>query len=256
MSTSPASSPPDSCAGAQIRTLLLDIEGTTTSVEFVYGTLFPYVRAHLREFLKRHRTADLCDTLEMLRREHAADREQHRECPPWNERSDDAELEPIAAYVDWLMDRDRKSSGLKQLQGRIWEAGYASGELRGHVYPDVPSALARWRRQGREICIFSSGSVFAQKLLFAHSDAGDLTTFFHAQFDTTTGPKIQAESYRRIGAALGMAPGAILFLSDTVSELDAARDSGMRTLLTVRPGWRETDAHNHPIIKSFDEVLP
>ena len=158
------------------------------------------------------------------------------------------------AYVHWLMDRDRKSTGLKSLQGKIWEAGYRSGELRGQVYADVVPAFARWQEQNKQITIFSSGSVLAQKLLFSTTPAGDLTRFIRAYFDTTIGPKREAESCRRIAVALGLPPSEILFLSDVDAELDAARAAGIEIALCVRPGNPEAATCGHPLIHIFDEV--
>jgi len=155
------------------------------------------------------------------------------------------------------MDRDRKSTGLKALQGRIWEDGYRAGELRGKgaVYPDVRPALERWHAAGRTIAIFSSGSILAQRSLFANTTAGDLSPFLSGYFDTTTGPKREAGSYRRIAAALRQPPNAVLFVSDVSAELDAARATAMRTALCVRgtpaPGEKPTD---HPRIHSFAEL--
>ncbi len=189
---------------------------------------------------------DVAELVAQLRTEHAADAAA---APAW---SDDAP--GVTRYVHWLMDQDRKSTALKALQGRVWEEGYAQGALRGAVYEDVPLAFGRWRRQGRRLAIFSSGSVLAQKLIFGHSTAGDLTPQLEAFFDTTSGPKCEAESYRRIAGALGVVPAAVLFLSDVVAELDAARDAGMATFLSVRSG--EPPATEHPAVRDFDTVLP
>lgn len=183
----------------------------------------------------------------------------------WNEpevRADVARLEaehaddPAAAvaHVYWLMDRDKKSTGLKSLQGKIWEEGYRSGDLRGEVYPDVPPALERWRRQGIDIAIFSSGSVQAQRSLFTSTAAGDLTRFIRAYFDTTTGPKTAPDSYARIAAALERSPSEVLFLSDVGSELDAARTAGMQTVLCVRTPGSAPSTGGHPVIRTFDEA--
>jgi enolase-phosphatase E1 len=172
-------------------------------------------------------------------------------------RSAQGRLSPtsLVAYVHWLMDQDRKSTGLKALQGKIWEEGYRSGELKAEVYPDVLPALERWRSQGIEIAIFSSGSVQAQQSLFRNSVAGDLTGFIKAYFDTTTGPKREAESYTRIAAALERSPSEVLFVSDIVAELDAARTAGMRTALCVRaPEVQSTTAHL--VIHEFDDLGP
>jgi enolase-phosphatase E1 len=152
------------------------------------------------------------------------------------------------------MDRDRKSTGLKSLQGKIWEEGYRAGELKSEVYPDVLPALERWRRRGIDIAIFSSGSVQAQRSLFRQTTAGDLTRFIHDYFDTTTGPKTSAESYTRIAAALEHAPADLLFVSDIAAELDAARTAGMRTALCMRGVEMRSSAGAHPVIHTFDQL--
>jgi enolase-phosphatase E1 len=160
----------------------------------------------------------------------------------------------VAARVHWLMDQDKKSTGLKSLQGKIWEEGYRTGELRGEVYPDVPPALERWRRQAIDIAIFSSGSVQAQRSLFASTTGGDLTRFIRAYFDTTTGPKTAPDSYARIAAALERSPSEVLFLSDVGAELDAARAAGMRTALCVRTPGSAPPVGAHPVIRTFDDL--
>jgi len=235
--------------------LLLDIEGTTTPADFVTRVLFPYAREHVRDFLIR-RASEVRDDLALLYSEHQADERAGSSPPPWRDGSPAESLGSAVAYVQWLMDRDRKSTALKALQGRIWDEGYRAGQLRGQVYPDVPRAFARWRAQGRDVAIFSSGSVLAQKLLFSRSEAGDLTPFLRAYFDTTTGAKADAESYRKITRALGQEPPAVLFLSDVTAELDAARAAGMATGLCVRePGVWGVRSPEHPMVRSFDEVL-
>ena len=229
-----------------IRAILLDIEGTTTPVEFVHQVLFPYARARVHDYLTQHADdpavrADIA----LLRAEYAA--ESHASSlPPWDPE----------AYVYWLMDRDRKSTGLKALQGRIWEAGYQAGELKGkgEVYPDVRPALERWRNAGTTIAIFSSGSVQAQRNLFANTTAGNLAPFLSGYFDTTTGPKREAASYRRIAAALGSRTTEVLFISDVAAELDAARGAGMRTALCVRGASADDSPTDHPRIHSFAEL--
>jgi enolase-phosphatase E1 len=203
----------------------------------------------VRPFLEQHAAEpDVQADLARLREEYAAEVPHQAGLPPWS----------AVEYVYWLMDRDRKSTGLKSLQGKIWEAGYRAGELRGRaeVYPDVAPALARWRAQGRDVAIFSSGSVPAQRNLFANTTAGDLTAFIRAYFDTTTGPKTAAPSYQRIATALGRRPPDVLFLSDVRAELDAARQAGMATGLCVRSPETTAVPGGHPIIRTFDEVLP
>lgn len=235
---------------------MLDIEGTTTPVDFVYRVLFPYARAHLQEFVARHfRDPEVRDDIARLQAEHRADSGGGLGPPPWRADTAEDETASAIAYVQWLMDADRKSTGLKSLQGKIWETGYRTGELRGRVYPDVPPALMRWSGQGRDICIFSSGSVQAQRLLFSCSNAGDLTGCIRAYFDTTSGPKTEAPSYRRIAATLERAPQEMLFVSDVVAELDAARQSGMRTALCVRSPGSSADPGGHAVIHSFDDFF-
>ncbi len=153
------------------------------------------------------------------------------------------------------MDQDRKSPGLKSLQGKIWEEGYRSGELQGEVYPDVLPALERWHQEGIDVAIFSSGSVQAQRSLFRSTAAGDLTRLIRDYFDTTTGPKNSPESYRRIAAALERTPAEVRFLSDVTGELDAARAAGMQTALCVRGPGSASMTGGHAVIHSFDEFF-
>jgi enolase-phosphatase E1 len=229
---------PVSLAG--IRGLLLDIEGTTTPIAFVHDVLFSYAREHLREYLGKHfNDEDVRADIRLLQAEDAF--------------ADD--LDSVVAHVNRLIDLDRKSTGLKSLQGKIWREGYSAGTLRAQVYADVAPAFARWRDAGLSVSIFSSGSVLAQQLLFAHTEAGDLTPFISHYFDTGVGKKGEAESYRRIGGAIGLLPGEIVFVSDVVSELAAAREAGMRTVLSLRPGNQpQQPADEYLQVRSFDEL--
>jgi enolase-phosphatase E1 len=200
-------------------------------------------------FLERHwKDPEVRADIARLKTEHAAESSQPAP-PPWR---DDAAA--VVAYVHWLMERDRKSTGLKSLQGKIWEEGYRAGDLRSEVYPDVPPALERWRRQGIDIAIFSSGSVQAQRSLFTNTAAGDLTRFIRAYFDTTTGPKSAPHSYTRIAAALERSPSDVLFLSDVGAELDAARTAGMQTALCVRTPGSAPASGGHPVIRTLDGI--
>jgi enolase-phosphatase E1 len=217
--------------------VLLDIEGTTSSVQFVYEVLFPFARRELADFLRRRwGDPDVAHACEMMV-------------------GNNATPEGVAAEAIGLMDGDVKATGLKELQGLIWQEGYAAGRLTSHVYPDVPPALRRWTEQGLDLRVFSSGSVAAQKVFFAHTDAGDLLPLFHGHYDTTTGPKREAESYRRIAADMKLPTTAILFLSDVPAELDAAAQAGMRTGLVVRPGNAPVTAgHAHPVATDFGQI--
>ena len=165
---------------AGVRGILLDIEGTTTPIVFVHDVLFSYARTHAGEFLKSNITSDeVRADVAMLYEDHALDVCNDQEPPALTE-----ELESLADYIEWLIDQDRKSTGLKSLQGKIWRQGYSDGSLKSQVFPDVAPAFERWRAAGLSINIFSSGSVLAQQLLFAHTDAGDLTKFIDKYFDT------------------------------------------------------------------------
>ncbi len=240
----------------KIQAILLDIEGTTTPIDFVFRTLFPYARQRLPQFLATHSSdPNIRGDMDALRAQHRADAAGQLNPPQWVDDSPGAELTSTAAYGAWLIDRDSKCSALKSLQGKIWQEGYRTGELRGEVYPDVPAALARWSKQGKIICIFSSGSVLAQKLLFGSTPAGDLTRFLRAYFDITIGPKSAPESYLRIAEALALKTPNILFISDVAKELDAARDAGMQTALCARTKSTEQVASSHRAINSFEEIF-
>jgi enolase-phosphatase E1 len=241
---------------AGVSAVLLDIEGTITPIAFVTAVLFPHARQHLRSYLEDHaESTDLHALLSRLRQEHASDVRAGEPVPLWPEGTDAKYPAAAARYVEWLMDRDRKSPALKELQGRIWERGYERRELVGQVFPDVPQALERWRQQGIRVGIFSSGSVLAQQLLLRHSSAGDLTGLIEWYFDTTVGAKARPESYRRIIDIAGLPPPAILFVSDVVLELDAALEAGMQVRLSIRPGNPPAPAgHRDGSIVTFDEL--
>ncbi|MGH9409073.1 MAG: acireductone synthase [Vicinamibacterales bacterium] len=225
--------------------ILLDIEGTTTPISFVTETLFPYARSHLAPFLERNgRSIDGLKIIGRLHREHAVDRRRSAVVPPWSAKG----------YAEWLMDQDRKSPALKELQGRIWEEGYKDGSLAGQVFEDVPRAFMRWRDAGVPIAIYSSGSVRAQQWLFRTTAAGDLTPFISHHFDTAVGPKNDPGSYVRLAKTVGLEPGAIAFVSDVVSELHAARMAGFATIFSERQGNRPQPAHTHRVVRSFDDI--
>ena len=240
-----------------VRAILLDIEGTTTPLEFVYKTLFPYARSHVRQFLGKHLSSpEVRADIAGLRKEHMLDTRQGRNPLLFSQDTPEQELESVVSYFEWLMERDRKCMPLKSLQGKIWEEGYQSGELLGQVFDDVPRALQRWQEQKKNTCIFSSGSVLAQKLLFAHTTAGDLTRHISHYFDTTTGSKTDIQSYQKIARVLHQLPSEVVFISDVTTELDAAKSADMQTLLCVRPGNRPQPVSTHLLILTLDEVFP
>jgi enolase-phosphatase E1 len=184
-----------------------------------------------------------------LAAEHAADVAHGESPPPWSDTA-----ASLASYALWLMDRDRKSPGLKLLQGQIWEEGYRAGVLRGQVYDDVSKALRRWRDAGLDVAIYSSGSELAQRRLFESTDAGDLTPLIGGYFDTAVGAKNEPESYTRIAAALKRLPSQILFVSDVVAELNAARRAGLHGALSTRPGNPPQPPNEFEAIQDFDEI--
>jgi enolase-phosphatase E1 len=241
----------------QVRVVLLDIEGTTTPIDFVYKTLFPYAGRKVGCFLRDHvGEPEIHSLVRDLREQHDTDQAQGLEPPPW--RDDDAQTRTISfvEYVRWLIAKDSKCTPLKSLQGRIWREGFDAGELHGEVYADVPRALARWRKQGREVCIYSSGSVLAQQMLFQTVATGDLTRHIAAFFDTQTGIKTSAESYRKIAASRGHEPREFLFLSDAPTEIEAAQAGGMHAALCDRTASPSASPGARQIVHSFDEVFP
>lgn len=229
------------------KVFLLDVEGTIAPISLVYDQLFPYARAHFQDFLELHcGDPAVISDLRLLAAESAA--ETDLAAPKFSvpEYWDEA-----VPYLNWLMDRDRKSTALKSLQGRIWKGGFERDELKGTLFDDVPSALERWSSTA-SVAIYSSGSVAAQMLLFQHSTFGDLTPLIAGYFDTRTGPKTAKESYESIAGAMDCHPGEIMFFSDVVRELDPAREAGCHTRLVMREGNAPVeDSHGHRRIKSF-----
>jgi enolase-phosphatase E1 len=238
-----------------VTALLLDIEGTTTPIDFVYQTLFPYARVQARDYLTANLKSAQSDIRALLD-ENAEDTRQGLAPPPFEGPPGQVSIDSVVAYIHWLMDLDRKSTPLKSVQGKIWEQGYRRGNLRSQVFDDVPRAFKRWRQQGRMIVIYSSGSVLAQKLLFAHTEAGDLTPFISEFFDTNVGAKEDPDSYRRIADALELRRSEIVFVSDVTAELDAAAVAGLQTRLCLRPGNPPTaSGGSHTQIRTFDEIV-
>jgi enolase-phosphatase E1 len=243
--------------GSAIRVILLDIEGTTTTVDFVYKTLFPYASRKLESFLREHsKNPEFQPLIRELHAQHESDERHGLQPPNWHDNPDPARIDSAAGYGQWLMARDSKCMPLKLLQGKIWQQGYASGELHGEVFPDVPVAFERWRRQNRKICIYSSGSVLAQQLLFRTSTSGDLTTYIYAFFDTGVGAKTEKHSYKKIAAALSQTPEQFLFISDAVKEIEAAKSVGMQTRLCVREEHPPEGADVSGVIHDFHRVFP
>jgi enolase-phosphatase E1 len=225
-----------SAADAAPAAVVVDIEGTVGSIRFVKDVLFPFARARLRAFVEEHRARpDVARQLAAVQAETGL-----------------ADLEEQIAQLERWSDADRKATPLKAVQGMVWEGGYASGALVAHVYEDAVAALRRWAAARVPVYVYSSGSVAAQKLYFAHSAAGDLTPCLAGYFDTTTGPKQESASYRRIAATIGRSPADLLFLSDMEGELRAAAEAGLRAV-QVRREPLETGRFE-PFVTSFDDL--
>jgi enolase-phosphatase E1 len=219
-----------------IKAILTDVEGTTSAISFVKKTLFPYAREHMAEFVATH--GDNPEVRALL--EETCRMEGHAFDQEW----------AVQKLIQWI-DEDRKAPPLKAIQGLIWEYGYENGDFQGHLYEDAYRGLKRWHEQGLKLYVFSSGSVRAQKLMFAHTAWGDLTPWFSGHFDTRTGPKQESASYRAIAEQIGLQPGEILFLSDVEAELRAAREAGMQTILLIR----DVQTYQKESTSTFDSIL-
>lgn len=221
-----------------IKAIVTDIEGTTGSIDFVHQVLFPYAAKHLPDFIREQgEKPAVAEQVAAVRQEMA---------------QPDASLEAVIDQLLAWIAADKKVTPLKALQGLVWQAGYESGAYTGHVYPDAHQALQQWHDQGLGLYVYSSGSVYAQKLLFGYSDFGDLTPWFTGYFDTQVGGKREAASYQAIQAQLQQPAEQILFLSDVVEELDAAKAAGFKTVQLVRSAGMTTG--EHPEVASFAEI--
>lgn len=221
-----------------IKAIVTDIEGTTSSISFVKDVLFPYARSHLPDFIRQHQTDEKVAAL-------LADARR--------ETGEDLDIEQlITRFIDWI-DQDQKITPLKSMQGLIWHDGYLKGDFAGHIYEDAVRCLKAFKAQGYDLYIYSSGSVQAQKLLFGHSDYGDLTPLFSGYFDTHIGGKKESSSYQKIAEQIKLPPAEILFLSDIKEELDAARQIGFATYWLVREQTVDVQAE-HTQIRDFDAI--
>jgi len=228
-----------------MKSILLDIEGTTTPIEFVHKILFPFARRKVPGYISTNFENLESEILQFI--------SEHQKDLGYTDHFDPTSAKSVAKYLAFLIDADRKSTPLKSIQGKIWKEGYESGELKSEIFDDVPDAFERWKSAGMTVAIFSSGSVLAQQLLFRYTDHGDLTPFISSYFDTNIGPKRDSKSYEAIAAEIDISPAEILFVSDIIAELDAAREAGLSTALAVRPGNPpiETDV-SHRVVTTFD----
>ncbi len=223
-----------------IRLIVVDIEGTTTSVSFVFDVLFPYFRENISLLKTRLSEPEI-----------AAIVQQVKDIVKSETRTELSDQEAIAQLHQWSVE-DRKIAPLKAAQGILWEEGFKKEDFQGHIYEDVPRNLKKWQQQGIQLGVYSSGSAHAQKLLFGYSQFGDLTPYFNWNFDLKIGSKKEAASYQAIAQQTGFAPAEILFLSDVKAELDAAQAADLQTIQLVRPGTSPTEGH--PQVNNFDEI--
>ncbi|MEB3266190.1 MAG: acireductone synthase [Cyanobacteriota bacterium] len=231
------------------RLILLDIEGTTCPVTFVSDVLFPYACRHLPDVLARKSEASPVKAL-------VAEAQAAWISDPSPEARQLLANQPdnLAAYLQWLIQNDRKLPALKELQGLIWQEGYTTGELQGPLFADVAPMLRQWHGEGLGLAVYSSGSVAAQQLLYRYSNAGDLTSLFNGWYDTRVGSKLAAASYLAIAKQQTLLPEQILFVSDSLAELDAARQAGMATLFSDRPGNPKRNAGSHASIETLAAI--
>lgn len=240
-----------------IQTVLLDVEGTVAPISFVYDVLFPYARDHLESSVERE-WSQLAGIVDLFRAQSEEDVRAGLEgVVPIPDPSASAEdlQKALIASARWQMATDRKTQGLKALQGRIWKVGFESGTLRSVVFPDVPAAFRRWKKAGLRMGIYSSGSVEAQRLFFRYSEEGDLCPYLSGHFDTRVGAKRVAESYVAIAGELGVTPESVIFATDVAAEADAAEAAGMKTVLLARPGNPAQPEHDHRVLENFDGFL-
>ncbi|KAF9355762.1 hypothetical protein BGX26_006162 [Mortierella sp. AD094] len=240
-----------------------DIEGTTTPIVFVKENLFPYVVSKLPEFLKRNwSNEEMKNAVEELRVQAAKDvadglPDAISIATESADISAEKVQEDVIASIGWQMKADRKIGALKAFQGYMWKEGYANGDLKGEIYEDVIPAFDQWKNEGKKLYIYSSGSIAAQKLLFGFSEKGDLLHYFSGHYDTTIGHKIEAESYTKIASDIGLSPNRILFLSDNIHEIVAAKKAGFQAVVTDRPGnatLSEEDRKDNIVVKSFLDI--
>jgi enolase-phosphatase E1 len=229
------------CALLSVEAIVTDIEGTTTSISFVHDVLFPYAKAHVRDYVISHQADP--EVAQVIK-----DVKETASIP-------DANLDQVIGTLSAWMDQDKKITPLKTLQGLMWKEGYDQGKFQGHLYLDAFKQLMNWYGQSFRLYVYSSGSVQAQKLLFSHTTYGDITPLFYGYFDTKVGGKREAASYLAIASQLKLAPEKILFLSDTVEELNAARDAGMQTIWVVRDGVLPLEPA-HKVVRSFADINP
>lgn len=221
-----------------IKVILTDIEGTTSSISFVHDILFPYAKKNLASYLNEHAKEQHVQQI-------VAQIKKDANAPH-------ADLSQIIQILENWMETDKKITSLKELQGYIWEDGFHKQDFKGHLYPDAYQYLQQWKKQGYKIYIYSSGSEKAQRLLFQFSEYGNLLHIFDGYFDTRIGGKKEITSYQKISEAIHCKPAEILFLSDVIDELNAAAQAGMKTMHLVR--YQQSTVNQHSIARDFSDI--
>ena len=242
--------------GTVIKAIVLDIEGTTCPINFVSQTLFPFARRQLTQTIcAPNRKASVSAAIQEAISEWKKDTDPTSQALLIQATSQNSPTEEeVVRYFEHLIECDRKSTALKELQGIIWEQGYASGELQSPLYPDVIPALDTWKQKGLTLAVYSSGSIKAQQLLYSHTTNGDITDRFSQWFDTRTGSKLKEDSYYTISQIIGIKATSILFISDHPGECDAALASGMETRFCLREGNPHRNGGHHQVIHNLKEV--
>lgn len=233
------------------KAILLDIEGTTSSISFVYDVMFPYVRENVANFLEASwQEQAVRDCLPLL----AEDLNRESD---WLEGQSEADQQAtVRDGVIELMDADVKATGLKKLQGLIWKSGFTGGKMVAHLYDEVADCIKKWNASNIDVRIYSSGSIQAQKLFFGHTVAGNLLDQLNGHYDTTIGPKQESTSYQKIAAEFQCEASEILFVSDVIAELEAAKSAGLQTVLSVRPGNKPVEPdHGFDSITTFEKIV-
>ena len=236
--------------------LLLDIEGTTCPVSFVSDVLFPFAKQELSHYIKQHwDESPHKKPIQAAKKEWLDDQSpESMKIKQQVAKRETEEMDGLIQYLKHLISIDKKSTALKDLQGKIWEHGYSIGELKSQLFPESSECLRKWHEQGLTLSVYSSGSIQAQKLLYRHSPAGDLEKLFSHWFDTHTGPKKSTESYTKIAEQLQSSPNKIWFVSDNGDECNSARLAGMHTLFSLREGNPDRDPRDHKVVHSLREV--
>lgn len=214
------------------KTLLLDIEGTVCPISFVKDILFPYFVSQVPKLISQRGSND--EKIDEILKSFEI-----------------KESDQLKNHILDLVARDIKDSKLKSLQGFVWQNGYMDGSIKAPIYKDAINLISN---PDNNVYIYSSGSVKAQKLLFQYAcDIDDLERkpinlipFIKGYFDiTTSGPKIESQSYENILKDINVQGEDILFLSDNPLELDAARKCNIDVGLALRPG-------NYPVANKSD----